>query len=75
MVRESPTVLRKRLANARSVAVLTGAGVSAESGVPTFRGADGLWRRHRAEELATPGQILPALLGFPAGPQERACSA
>jgi NAD-dependent deacetylase len=36
------------------VAVLTGAGVSADSGVPTFRGADGLWRRHRAEDLATP---------------------
>jgi NAD-dependent deacetylase len=34
--------------------VLTGAGVSAESGVPTFRGAGGLWRNFRAEELATP---------------------
>ncbi len=33
---------------------LTGAGVSAESGVPTFRGEDGLWRRYRPEELATP---------------------
>lgn len=33
--------------------MLTGAGVSAASGVPTFRGADGLWRRHRVEELAT----------------------
>jgi NAD-dependent deacetylase len=36
------------------VAVLTGAGVSAESGVPTFRGEDGLWRTYRAEQLATP---------------------
>lgn len=35
--------------------VLTGAGVSAESGVPTFRGAGGLWEGHRAEELATAG--------------------
>ncbi len=34
--------------------VLTGAGISAESGVPTFRGVDGLWRNYRAEELATP---------------------
>jgi len=34
--------------------ILTGAGVSAESGVPTFRGKDGLWRSFRAEELATP---------------------
>jgi NAD-dependent deacetylase len=36
------------------VAVLTGAGVSAESGVPTFRGEDGLWRNFRPEQLATP---------------------
>jgi len=34
--------------------VLTGAGISAESGVPTFRGSGGLWRNFRAEELATP---------------------
>ncbi|HQR44612.1 MAG TPA: NAD-dependent deacylase [Thermoanaerobaculia bacterium] len=39
----------------RPLAVLTGAGVSAESGLPTFRGADGLWEGHRAEDLATPG--------------------
>ncbi|MBI2212600.1 MAG: NAD-dependent deacylase [Acidobacteria bacterium] len=36
------------------VVVLTGAGVSAESGVPTFRGAGGLWKDFRPEELATP---------------------
>jgi NAD-dependent deacetylase len=36
------------------VAVLTGAGVSAESGIPTFRGAGGLWQNHRAADLATP---------------------
>jgi NAD-dependent deacetylase len=46
--------VRQWLKEARSVAVLTGAGVSAESGVPTFRGAGGLWKRHRAESLATP---------------------
>ena len=39
---------------ARRLAVLTGAGVSAESGVPTFRGADGLWEGHAIEEVATP---------------------
>ena len=38
----------------RNLVVLTGAGVSAESGVPTFRGADGLWEGHRFEEVATP---------------------
>ena len=39
---------------AERVLVLTGAGVSAESGVPTFRGPEGLWRNYRPEELATP---------------------
>jgi NAD-dependent deacetylase len=38
----------------RSVVVLTGAGVSADSGIPTFRGEGGLWRNFRAEDLATP---------------------
>jgi NAD-dependent deacetylase len=36
------------------VVVLTGAGISAESGVPTFRDADGLWEGHRPEDVATP---------------------
>jgi NAD-dependent protein deacetylase/lipoamidase len=36
------------------VAILTGAGVSAESGVPTFRDADGLWEGHHVEDVATP---------------------
>lgn len=38
----------------RNIVVLTGAGVSAESGVATFRAADGLWEGHRVEEVATP---------------------
>ncbi|UCC27173.1 MAG: NAD-dependent deacylase [Gemmatimonadales bacterium] len=42
------------LASADRVLVLTGAGISAESGVPTFRGAQGLWNDLRPEELATP---------------------
>ena len=46
---------REWLKHARSIAVLTGAGVSAESGVPTFRGNNGLWKQYRAEDLATPG--------------------
>jgi NAD-dependent deacetylase len=43
-----------RLRRARSVVVLTGSGISAESGLPTFRGVGGLWRTHRVEELASP---------------------
>ncbi|MCX6825966.1 MAG: NAD-dependent deacylase [candidate division Zixibacteria bacterium] len=43
----------KIFGSAKSVAVLTGAGLSAESGVPTFRGTEGLWSKFRAEELAT----------------------
>ncbi len=46
--------VKARLATAGSVTVLTGAGISADSGVPTFRGADGLWRNFKAEDLATP---------------------
>ena len=45
---------RALIAAAETVVVLTGAGISAESGVPTFRGAGGLWKSHRAEDLATP---------------------
>ena len=42
------------IARARVITALTGAGVSAASGIPTFRGADGLWKKVRAETLATP---------------------
>ena len=42
------------IAKLEPLVVLTGAGVSAESGVPTFRGDEGLWRTYRAENLATP---------------------
>lgn len=45
---------RKAFSKAKHIVVLTGAGVSAESGVPTFRGAGGLWRNFVAQDLATP---------------------
>jgi len=38
----------------RNIVILTGAGVSAESGIDTFRGAGGLWENHRVEDVATP---------------------
>lgn len=46
--------IRERLDAARRITVLTGAGVSAASGVPTFRGTGGLWRNRQAQQLATP---------------------
>ena len=46
--------VRQWLAKADRVAALTGAGISAESGVPIFRGSGGLWQQHRPEDLATP---------------------
>jgi NAD-dependent deacetylase len=45
---------REWLAQAAALAVLTGAGISAESGVPTFRGAGGLWKEYKPEDLANP---------------------
>jgi NAD-dependent deacetylase len=51
---EKLEALREVLRKADRVAVLTGAGISAESGVPTFRGGGGLWRNYRATDLATP---------------------
>ncbi len=65
MARDIPEKLVGALRDARHVCVLTGAGVSAESGVPTFREAqDALWALYRAEDLATPEAFLadPALI-------------
>ncbi|XP_076183372.1 NAD-dependent protein deacylase isoform X2 [Ptiloglossa arizonensis] len=45
---------REVLANAKNVLILTGSGISAESGIPTFRGAGGFWRKYQAQNLATP---------------------
>jgi len=53
-----PRLLLERLAAADSVVVFTGAGMSAESGVPTFRGAEGIWSRFKPEELATMDAFL-----------------
>ena len=50
--------------NGESLVILTGAGISADSGVPTFRAADGLWEGHRVEDVATPEAFAdnPALV-------------
>lgn len=42
------------MADIRNIVILTGAGVSAESGIDTFRDAGGLWEKHRVEDVATP---------------------
>jgi NAD-dependent deacetylase len=57
-------VLCDRLRGAQRVTIVTGAGVSAASGVPTFRGSGGLWREYRAADLATPAAFArdPALV-------------
>ncbi len=47
------TDLKRRVADAESIVVFTGAGMSAESGVPTYRGQGGLWKNFRAQDLAT----------------------
>lgn len=73
---DSLQLLKSKLDQCQDLAVLTGAGIFAESGVPTFRGQDGLWRHYRAVDLATPqsglydlslqgkaGELLPQLLG------------
>lgn len=43
-----------RMGQVRNIVILTGAGVSAESGIDTFRGGGGLWEQHRVEDVATP---------------------
>jgi NAD-dependent deacetylase len=61
---EQLRALASRVRAASSVTVMTGAGVSAASGVPTFRGPEGLWRTFRPEDLATPDAFArdPALV-------------
>ena len=48
----------------RKVVVLTGAGISAESGVRTFRDNDGLWENHRIEDVATPEAWILSLINI-----------
>src|SRR4051812_28666117 len=51
----SPLSLRaNREGRMERIVILTGAGISAESGLATFRGPDGLWEGHRVEDVATP---------------------
>lgn len=57
-LQEKIGIVKEKLRKAGSVTVLTGAGLSADSGIPTFRGAEGLWKNFRAEELATPEAFL-----------------
>lgn len=54
LVAPGEAALRDRVRAARRLVVLTGAGMSAECGVPVFRGSGGLWEGYRPEELATP---------------------
>jgi len=64
-VTDSIRALRQALDEAEHIVALTGAGISAESGVPTFRGPGGLWRNYSPEKLATPEAFAenPRLVG------------
>jgi NAD-dependent deacetylase len=42
----------------KNIVILTGAGISAESGIKTFRDNDGLWENHRIEDVATPEAFI-----------------
>lgn len=53
-IQQAGKKLKVAVTQKQPVVVMTGAGISAESGIPTFRGAGGLWQGFRAEELATP---------------------
>ncbi len=53
-----PPGLPARITGARAIVAFTGAGISAESGVPTFRGADGIWSKLKPEELASMGAFM-----------------
>lgn len=57
VVRQSSDMskFKQTLKTAKNVVILSGAGISAESGIPTFRGAGGYWRKYQASSLATPG--------------------
>lgn len=51
-------LIAQKLSKAYTVTVLTGAGVSSPSGIPTFRGTDGMWRNFQADDLATPDAFV-----------------
>jgi NAD-dependent deacetylase len=50
--------LSERMTSDQNIVILTGAGISADSGLATFRGADGLWCGHRVEDVATPEAFM-----------------
>lgn len=52
--RNAIKIIKEKIKAASNLVILSGAGISAESGIPTFRGEDGLWKKYRAEELASP---------------------
>lgn len=56
-IRQSSDMVKFKeyLNKAKEVVILSGAGISAESGIPTFRGAGGTWRKYQSSSLATPG--------------------
>ena len=62
--------------SAKHIVILTGAGISVESGIKTFRACDGLWEEHRVEDVATPEGYArdPALVQGFTTPAATSCS-
>lgn len=59
---------REVFAKAKHIAIITGAGVSAESGVPTFRGAGGFWRKWQAQvRTGVVARVCTAVLLYSSG--------
>lgn len=53
-LRDAIFILKEKIKKSSYITIISGSGISAESGIPTFRGKDGLWKSYRAEDLASP---------------------
>lgn len=52
--RNAIEIIRNKISTSRNITMITGSGMSIESGIPSLRGKNGLWKSHRAEDLASP---------------------